>query len=183
MGKRLLLGVVAMIAVVAVGGIGFAAYTSSATVYGSASSGNLALAFDYGNPTGGTYANCAVFDLIGNTVHISATDLSPGDSCSVTLGVINNGSLPATSEATSFGFTSGSVCNSLGQMNCIQVTDNLGVQGLNTETGLGGIDNKGIAGGGGLYPGNYKVTVTEPSGSTDQSLTLSYTITFTGSVG
>jgi hypothetical protein len=183
MSSKLLLGVIAMVAVVAVGGVGFATYTSSVTLHGSASSGDLALAFDYGSGTPGTYAVCTVYYLNGNVAYFSATDLSPGDSCSVTLGVINNGTLPATSESTTFGFVSGSVCNTGGQTNCIQVTDNMGITGLNTEGGVSGSDNKVIAAGGGFYPGNYIVTVTEPSGSSSQSLALGFTITFTGSVG
>jgi hypothetical protein len=182
MGSRLVLALVAIMAVAAVGGIGFATYTSAATVYGSGSSGNIAVAFDYGSTTGGTYAVCTITDLIGNTVHVTATDLSGGDSCSATLGVINNGSLPVTSEGTTFGFTSGSVCNSPSQTNCIEVSDNLGITGLNTATGSSGSDNKVIAAGGGLYPGNYVLTISEPSGS-NSAVSLSFTITFTGSEG
>jgi hypothetical protein len=183
MSSKLLLGVIAMVAVVAVGGVGFATYTSSVTIHGSASSGDLSLAFDYGYGTAGTYAVCSVYYLYGNVAYFSATDLSPGDHCSVTLGVINNGTLPATSESTTFGYLTGSVCNTVGQTDCIQVTDNLGYTGLNTEGGVSGSDGKVIGAGGGLYPGNYIVTVTEPSGSSSQGLTLGFTITFTGSVG
>lgn len=183
MAKRLILGLVAMIAVLVVGGVGFATYTSSVTVYGAGSSGNVHLAFDYSGVTGGTYAVCAVTHLSGATVHVTATDLSPGDSCHATLGVINNGTLPATSEATVFNYVSGTVCTSLTQVDCINVQDNLGVHQLNTAAGTSGSGVTTIAAGGGLFPGNYVLTISEPTGSTSQSLSLSFTVTFTGSVG
>jgi hypothetical protein len=183
MSKRWVLGIAAVIVALAVGGVGYAAYTSSVTVYGGGSSGNLALAFDYGYDGSGTYAQCVVSGLSGNTVHVTASDLSPGDGCTVTLGVINNGTLPATSESTAFGFGSGSVCNAPSQKDCILVSDNLGITALNTALGTSGSDNKVIAASGGLYPGNYLLTISEPAGSTSQSLGLSFTVTFTGSVG
>lgn len=171
-----------MVAVVAVGGIGFAAYTSSATLYGSATSGDLSLGFAYAGGSSGTYAQCSVTYLSGAVASFSATDLSPGDSCSVTLGVINNGTLPATSESSAFTYTSGNLCNSGGQINCLQVTDNLNVNPLNTEYNTGGAGSYGIGADGGLFPGNYIVTVTEPAGTT-QGVALGFYITFTGSVG
>jgi hypothetical protein len=182
MGNRIVLALVAIMAIAAVGGIGFATFTSAATVYGSGNSGNIAVAFDYGSTTGGTYAVCTITDLIGNTVHVDATDLSGGDSCSATLGVVNNGTLPVTSEATTFGYTSGSVCNTPTQMNCIEVSDNLGITRLNTAAGTSGSDNKVIAASGGLYPGNYVLIIGEPAGS-NSAASLSFTITFTGSEG
>jgi hypothetical protein len=180
MGNRMVLALVAVVAVAAVGGMGFAAYTSAVTVYGGGSSGDISLAFDYGSTAGGTNAVCTITDLIGNTVHVTATDLSPGDSCSATLGIINNGSLPATSETSAISSVSGNECNYPDAYNCIQVTDNL-ASPLNTELNSGGSGTTAI-GAGDLYPGNYVVTISEPSGTT-QSVSLSFDITFTGSEG
>lgn len=182
MASKLLLGVIAMVAVVAVGGIGFASYTSSVTLYGGASSGDVSLAFDYASATPGTYAVCNVYYLSGDVAEFSATDLSPGDQCSVTLGVINNGTLPATSESSTFYYESGALCESPSQTNCVGVSDNLNIVNLNTIYGNNGAGDYGIAADGGLFPGNYQVTVWEPSGSTG-AVSLTFYIVFTGSVG
>jgi hypothetical protein len=182
MSKKWLLGIATIMVAIAVGGIGFASYTSSITVNGAASSGTLALAFDYGSGTGGTYAVCAITGLNGANAYITASDLSPGDHCSLTLGIINNGTLPATSETSVFGYVSGSYCNSPSATNCVSVSDNLAPISLSTTAGTSGSSSQTIAAGGGLFPGNYVVTISEPSGST-QSVSLSFTITFTGSVG
>ncbi len=180
--SRMLLGVIAMVAVVAVGGIGFATYTSSITVNGSAASGDLNLAFYTSGVTDGTYAVCSVTSLTGTVATISASDLSPGDSCSVTLGVANYGSLPATSESSQLTSYSGQLCGPYGTYNCLGVADNLNGVSLNSEYNSGGSGNLGIPAGGGVLPGYYVVTIYEPSGTT-QAVSISFSITFTGYVG
>ena len=181
MTSKLLLGVIAMVAVVAVGGIGFATYSSSITVTGSANSGSLDIAFYTYSDSVGAYAQCTVTSLSGSVAEVSVSDLSPGDSCTITLGVANYGSLPATSESSQLSAT-GNLCASPSAYNCIGVEDNLNDGNLNSEYNTQGYGVLGIPAGGGVLPGYYILTIYEPSGTT-QAVSLSFTITFTGYVG
>lgn len=102
------IGLIAVIAAVAVGGIGFAAFTSTATINGTATGGTLNLQW---TPTGtpsigaGTLVETNAFDGCSATVApslitITATNLAPGDECYINtsygLFLENTGSLPAT---------------------------------------------------------------------------------------
>jgi hypothetical protein len=108
MGRRLLLAMVAAVAVVAVGGIGFAAITSTITINASANAGTFNLFFSLDNgysaltetPTGAAVCNSGGTDGItdsGALLTISASNLGPGDYCTISdLSVVNSGSLPGT---------------------------------------------------------------------------------------
>jgi hypothetical protein len=183
MGSRLVLAMVAAVAIVAVGGIGFAAFTASVYVDGSGAAGSVALSFTsnpYGtaasSPAGAT---CAIQSYGGSTgtITVAASNLEPGQYCTFTLSVQNVGTLPITSETSTYAYVSGSVCNSGGQMNCIWVSDGIG---LNTETGTSGSDSTTIPVSGEY---TYILYVELPGGSTIQSTALSFTITLTGSAG
>lgn len=102
------IGLIAVIAAVAVGGIGFAAFTSTATINGTATGGTLNLQWTpAGTPSlaAGTLLETNVFDGCSATVTpslitITATNLAPGDQCEINtsygLFLENTGSLPAT---------------------------------------------------------------------------------------
>ena len=177
------MAIAVIMAAVAVGGIGFATFTSSVTINGQAAAGTVNLQFDHGYATSSTPsgATCTVvFPSItppSPTVHALASNLAPGQYCTFTLEVKNYGTLPATSEASSYTFVSGNICNSVGQTNCIWVQDQIG---LDTEAGAAGSASTTISAGG-TY--DYTFYMTLPSGSTDQSTALSITIALTGSVG
>lgn len=185
MGNRLLIAMVAAVAIVAVGGIGFAAFTSSVTVNGSATVGTITLEFasnPYGTgsstPSGAT---CTVGSYVGTvtTISIAASNLEPGQYCTFSLTVTNAGSLPAISESSSFSATSGTYCSTSGQINCIWVQDNL-ASPINSETGTyTGSGTTTIPASGGTF--TYTIYTTLPSGSTDQTTSLGFTISLTGS--
>jgi hypothetical protein len=95
----------AIVAVVAVGGIGFAAFTTTAYVNGNAAAGTLGpLTWsDLGTPVAtSTYVGCTVstgnHSVTGTTqddLFIGATNLAPGDQCTFTADLNNLGSIPA----------------------------------------------------------------------------------------
>jgi hypothetical protein len=97
-----LLGLATLIAVVAVGGIGFAQFTTSAYLSGNASAGTLGpLTWsNVGETTlSSTYVTCTV--TIGTTTNTSDTlevtvgNLAPGDYCMFSADLNNGGSIPA----------------------------------------------------------------------------------------
>jgi hypothetical protein len=185
MGSRLVLVMVAAVAIVAVGGIGFAAFTSSVTVNGTASAGNIVLEFasnPYGTgastPSGAT-CTLQTYGGTTTTISISASNLAPNQYCSFVLTITNAGSLPANSESSLFTASSGSYCSSSGEINCIWVQDSLSPSPLNSETGVyTGSGTTVIPAGGTL---TYTIYTTLPAGSTDQSTSLGFSISLTGS--
>lgn len=121
MGKRWLLGLVAVVAVAAVGGVGFAQFTANAYVNGSATGGIAEVHFS-GSPgvTNSGYTSCSVGfssynDYYGydNVMTISAGSFAPGDYCTVSEYAVNGGSvgLSVTSSGPSItGISGGSGC-------------------------------------------------------------------------
>jgi hypothetical protein len=105
MGSRLVLAMVAAVAIVAVGGIGFAAWTSSVTVSGSGTAGAVTLTWCSANgvPTGACTASpsftgtggCSI-SASGSVLTLSGDNLGPSESCDFTAAILDTGSLPAT---------------------------------------------------------------------------------------
>ncbi len=120
MTKRWLVGLVVVVALVGVGGIGYAAFTSSVTLTANGNAGTLYLEWacirgEYacdtstvGVPNAGVldsaalgYATCSfTYTDEGFGLSINASNLAPGDSCTMPAsfgGILANfGSLPAT---------------------------------------------------------------------------------------
>ena len=85
------------IALLATTGIGYAAFTSTATANYNGSAGTLNLYFTSASVTGGTtYGTCSA-SVSGGQLYVSFTGGAPGDTCSFTSTIHNGGSLPATS--------------------------------------------------------------------------------------
>lgn len=102
MGKRWIMGLVAVVAVVAVGGIGFAAFTTSAYINANASAGTLNLYWtlpespvtcsqSYNEPS----YSVTSFVNGSDTLNIAANNLAPGDYCTFYATLNDGGSLPA----------------------------------------------------------------------------------------
>lgn len=161
------------------GGLGYATFTSTVTVAGSAQAGTLALGFA-GSPylssgtTSPTGAGTCYFSGTGGSTTLTVTNMAPGDTCSATITLENSGSLPTASETTTISGTQ--LCTGSFNYNCFVVTDSLGLNSYYATNGAGGP----IASGG-TY--GYSVTVTLASGSTQQSESGTFTISVTGSVG
>lgn len=164
------------ISLLALTGVGFAAFTSSIYVYGSASAGTLAI--EFANPaTPGTSTptgdgSCS-FSGTGGSTTLTVSNMVPGDTCTATITIYNDGTVPTGSETTSI--TGGPYCNTPGQLDCFYVIDSLG---LNSEVGSG---TGGAIGVGGTY--GYSVTVGFPGGSTNPATSASFTLAVTASAG
>ena len=109
MTRKWVLGLATAITLVAVGGMGFAAFTSTATINATATTGSINLAWTpVGTPNVGagtliltntSYTTCTS-SVTSSLVTITAGNLAPGDSCTIstTYGLLlsNTGSIPAT---------------------------------------------------------------------------------------
>jgi hypothetical protein len=101
MGNRGLMVLATVVAVVAVGGIGFAAFTTTAYVNGYAQAGSLNLFWtNAGEPTpSSSYVTCTaaitMTSTASDTLAITATNLAPGDQCKFTATLNNGGNIPA----------------------------------------------------------------------------------------
>jgi len=164
------------LSLLALTGIGYAAFTYPITVTGTASAGTLSIEFTtpaysaISTPTGD--GSC-YFSGTGASTTLTVTNMVPGDTCTAQITIYNSGTVPTSSETTSI--SGGPYCNTPGQLNCFYVTDSLG---LSSEVGPG---SGGVIGVGGTYL--YSVTVGFPSTSTIPSTTASFTITITASAG
>ena len=169
------------LSLLALTGVGYAAFTSSITVNGTASAGTLSIAFTtpantagYGTSTPSGVGSCS-FSGTGASTTLTVSNMDPGDTCTADITVANTGSLPTSSEATSLsGAPEACVPTSTSPYNCFTISDNLG---LNSYTGASG--SGGAVASGGSF--TYTVSVALPSTATTQGLSGSFTITLTAS--
>jgi hypothetical protein len=85
---------ITVVAVLAVAGIGFAAFTAQATVNANATAGTVGLAIYNSTTTVTDSATQCVGTISGAWLNISAGPFAPGDSCTVFGNVTNTGNLP-----------------------------------------------------------------------------------------
>ncbi|HYA10060.1 MAG TPA: hypothetical protein VEH10_00055, partial [Thermoplasmata archaeon] len=106
MARKLALGMLAVIGVVAMAGVGFAAYTASATTTVNASAGSFYLAESavVGAQSLTSASGGCTFSGSGNTWTLYATNLLPGDYCNWTVTVSDPGSIGGAPPA---GYISG----------------------------------------------------------------------------
>jgi hypothetical protein len=177
LGKQLTT-VLAITVLALAGGLGYAAFTSTITVNGSAQAGTLTLGFNVPVTTGTTNPTAAgtcYFSGTGGSTTLTVTNMAPGDTCTATITVQNSGTLPTSSETTT---ASGSyLCAGAIVTDCYVITDNLGLNSYFGTPGSGGA----LAANTGSFV--YSATVTLPAGSTTQSSASSFTISITGTVG
>jgi hypothetical protein len=168
------------LSLLALTGIGYATFTSTIYVNGTATAGTLNIAFAASpylatGTTSPVGAGTCSFSGTGSSTTLTVTNMAPGDTCTATITVANTGSLPTASETTSI--TAGSyLCSGVLYPNCFIVYDNLGLNSFTGATGSGGP----VASGGNFA---YNVEVAYVSASTSQGLTGTFTIAVTGSVG
>jgi hypothetical protein len=181
MGTKWVIGVVAVVAMFAVGGIGFAAFTSSAYINGSATAGTLGpLYWTHGDPTGSeSFDHCSA--VIGttfnssDTLNFGASNLAPGDYCSYQAHLHNAGSIPANvyAEVTS---TSGSFC---GYTTLYDTFAGWSQPGETYGTSYGPLT---ISAGGALFY-QAQMGFIPPAGNEWQGQTCTFTVTFTATAG
>ena len=116
--SRLLASVAAVIAVLAMAGVGLSAFSSYDRVDGTAAAGTLG-PFSWASPSAhgyGSYDTCSVLlgtqTSPGDTLGLMATNLAPGDFCGYSAELTNHGSLPGT-VAETITSASGALCASL----------------------------------------------------------------------
>lgn len=116
---RIPAGALALLTVLLVAGTGFAAFTTTVSVQGSASAGTLGPFYWGATPTSngfGTYSACSdstsTTHSSDDTLNVVATNLAPGDLCGYSADLYNPGSLPAYVNET-LSSTSGSLCAEL----------------------------------------------------------------------
>jgi hypothetical protein len=187
MGSRLVLALVAAVAIVAVGGIGFAAFTANAYINGTAGAGNVQLAWC--NPG---YASCAAYyGATGPTTYfasdpgvnicptptvitsvttedtlvLSATNLAPGDYCTFTASLDNVGTLPVSVSGNGAYGGAGSGCGD------VEYGDNIN-GGFGYSSSSPGINVGGSFG--------FVASIGLSSGATAQSESCTFDVSFTG---
>lgn len=111
MGSKWVLGMVSVIAVVAIAGVGFAAYTSTATANVNVSAGSFYIQGS-GVITAQSLAvgTCAVAPS-GNNVVGTISNMLPGDYCNITLTFTDAGSLPGSFVSWTPAYFTGSGCS------------------------------------------------------------------------
>jgi|SRR5271170_5216158 len=88
---------VLVVGLLAVGGLGFAAFTAQYQVNLQGTAGNLGLSIGGTNVvTSQPYVGCSVSGSGSNWVNFSAGPMAPGDWCEVFTNVTNTGNVPAT---------------------------------------------------------------------------------------
>jgi len=107
------------LSLLAVTGIGYAAFTSSAYITGNATAGTIGpLSWNLGATACTSSYNTASFaGSSGNSLVISAGNLGPGDYCTFQVSLSNAGSLPGTLSfpgASCSPITGGAVCADFG---------------------------------------------------------------------
>lgn len=103
MARNWKLGLIAVIAVAAIGGIGFSQFTSTATITGNASAGNIDLQWTpQGTPAmvaTSSWDDCSAV-VTASTITITAYNLAPGDDCQLPssdgVTLTNFGTIPAS---------------------------------------------------------------------------------------
>jgi hypothetical protein len=88
---------VIVVGILAVGGLGFAAFTASYQVNLQGTAGNLSIDIaNYNTLTSNSYVGCAVSSYSSTTLNFSAGPFAPGDWCEVFGNITNTGNVPAT---------------------------------------------------------------------------------------
>jgi hypothetical protein len=182
MAKKWLVGVVAAFAILGLAGVGFAAFTASANVYGNASAASPGISV---SPSDGYCATTSVDPSSPGAVYVNSSDLVPGVPCGGVVKVTNTGNVKEIVTSAITDDYTGDLCTAAdlaaAAPNCYFVSD--------TQTGLGagGDSGNGLNGYYGvLLPGDSfldNIEVLIPAGSTSVSPSEVFTITFTASQG
>lgn len=113
MGGKLVLSLVSVIAVAAVAGVGFAAYTSSATLTVNATAGSFYLVASASLYTSSLAVGSCYVSTSGYNVILNLVNLLPGDYCVFNNTYTDAGSLPGTYVSYAYPPFVGSGCGQL----------------------------------------------------------------------
>ena len=203
MTKKWVVGVIGAFALVAMTGVGFSAFTASATVYGTASAATMGLEITWtgastctylpGTPLGGQVAPGNVsFSPVaegGTVVSFSASNMTPGVYCQGDLQLTNTGSVPVNVSVVLSTAGSNGICGAYG-VNCYDVISYSGIEasgewwfyGSPTAPGPADVSTNFTT----LNPGNSTVdaiAVLISTGFTSVDPSAFFTLTYTASAG
>jgi len=183
MAKRWLVGLVAAIAVVSLAGVGFSAFTATATVNGTASAATMGLEIVQ-NSTSGCYYNLNTPGAPGNislvgeteartTISLVVSNLTPGINCRAYVQLENTGSVPVNVSVQLDTPGAAGVCTAYA-INCFDVDTLSGIQAAGwqwwTGSPTGGTSSYSYSNFSTLTPGGTVwdyIGVDIPYGSTD----------------
>lgn len=111
MGGKWALGILSVIAVAAVAGVGFAAYTSSATLTVNASAGSFYIVASASLGANSIAVGSCSAAPSGNNIVLTLTNLLPGDYCNFTNAYTDAGSLPGNYVSYTPGPFTGAGCS------------------------------------------------------------------------
>jgi hypothetical protein len=184
MARRWVLGIVGAFAVLAVAGVGFAAFTASATVTGEASQGTVSLKItDFaffgchyvtGAPAPGTF-DSASENAVDTVLSLKVGNLTPAAYCSVKVFIMNTGTVPIN--ITAFLNETSGICPP-GGLNCYDVYDSFGL------SAFGGVTSASL--GAPIAPGvviNDLVSVGIPAGSVSAPPVGIFSVYYLGTAG
>jgi hypothetical protein len=181
MSKRWMMGLAMAVAVVAVGGVGFAAFSSSAVVNGSATAATVSLLiYPYayecywtGNFT--TYANGTVSVTGGgSSVTMTAGNLLPGTTCEGIVDVYDESSVPIN---LTISLSGTGLCGPSSTNGCYDVYD---IYGVASETGTYAQEFPNLPVGL-AFSDAWSVSI--PAGWTSAPSSITFTGTYTATAG
>lgn len=199
MAKQWLIGVVAAFAVLGMAGMGFAAFTATATVNGSASAATMGVAFtenatfacDYYYNHPGAPGNIAFSheNPAGNMITLTVANMTPGVYCVSGVVITNTGSVPVNMSVAFFTAGTNGMCSAY-QNDCFGVftTSGLGTDGSIWWIGQPnyGIVTDSYSNFATLAPGGTftdYIGVDLPAGSTSAPSVGTFQIVYTASAG
>ncbi len=184
MSNRWVVGLLGVLAVAALVGVGYSAFTATATVNGTATAGTAAIALNSPQagacayPSGGPAPGS--FSFSENTSHtlvsVGVSNLVPGDFCYFSVTVTNVGTVPVVLN-NQLNETSG-ICAPGPSLNCFAVRDTAGLTSATPVLNVNGITTLAV---GGTYVDTIWVGI--PSGSVTAPPSGLFSVFFTGVAG
>ena len=187
MPKKWVLGAAVVFVTLAVAGVGFAAFSSSVYLNGTASAGTVSLTISgfyspppgCASPSGSPTAIYPAGPAPSNTVYFNVSGLFPGGpSCSIDFYIKNIGTLPAMINSTATYYAT--TCSPTISVDCYQFFDSTGINLAGGSYTGGGTSSYVILPGATLL---VSATFSIPAGSTYVNGNAAVDVTYTGSWG
>jgi hypothetical protein len=182
--QRWVVGLLGVFAVAALVGVGYSAFTASATVNGTATAGTVSIEVRSSLSGSCTYASGApapgAFTFSENAadtvLSIGVSSLVPGGVCTTQATVTNTGSVPVLLN-DQLNESSG-ICASGPTLNCYDVSDTAGLRSVSPVLNVNSIVTLAP---GGSYTDTIAVYI--PAGSTSAPASGNFAVYFMGSAG
>jgi hypothetical protein len=184
MTKKWVVGLLGVLAIAALVGVGYSAFTASATVNGTATAGTVSIIVtspDQGScafPSGGPAPGAFTFseNPAQTVLNIGVSNLVPGGVCTTQATIINTGTVPVVL-SNQLNESSG-ICAPGPTLNCYDAFDSAGLTSVSPILNVNGITTLAP---GGSYIDTISVYI--PAGSISAPPSGNFAIYFTGSAG